>query len=98
MAILIGARDGVYRTETLPVEDADYVLNSGDTSHVRTFPAMSGMFAAWKSGLYRSIDEGQTWENLDVPREDVCSVVASSNDERLYTGTHLAHLYLDRRR
>ena len=60
MAVLIGTRDGVYRTQTLPVEDADHVLDSGDTLRVRTFPAVNGVFAASKSGLYRSVDEGQT--------------------------------------
>ena len=94
MAVLIGTRDGVYRTETLPVEDADHVLDSGDTLRVRTFPAMNGVFAASKSGLYRSVDEGQTWENLGVPQEEVYSVVASSDGERLYAGTHPAHLYV----
>ena len=94
MAILIGIRDGVYRAETLPVEDADHVLDSGDTPRVRTFPAVDGVFAASKSGLYRSMDEGQTWENLGVPQEEVYSVVASSDGERLYAGTHPAHLYV----
>ena len=58
MAILFGTRDGVYRTATVPVEDADQVLDSGDTPRVRTFPAVNGVFAATKSGLYRSLDEG----------------------------------------
>ena len=52
------------------------------------------MFAASKSGLYRSTDEGQTWENLGVPREEVYSVVAGSDGERLYAGTHPARLYV----
>ncbi|WP_254533964.1 WD40/YVTN/BNR-like repeat-containing protein [Natrinema gelatinilyticum] len=94
MAIFIGTRDGVYRTDAVPVEDAKQVLDSGDTPRVRTFPAVDGVFAATKSGLYRSVDEGQTWEDLGVPREEVYSVVASSDGERLYTGTHPAHLYV----
>jgi len=94
MAILIGTRDGVYRTAAVPVEDANQVLDSGDTPRVRTFPAVDGVFAASKSGLYRSTDDGQTWENLGIPREEVYSVVASSDGERLYRGTHPAHLYV----
>jgi photosystem II stability/assembly factor-like uncharacterized protein len=94
MAILIGTRDGVYRTSTASLEDADQVFDSGDTPRVRTFPAVNGVLAASKSGLYRSLDEGQTWENLGVPQEEVYSVVASSDGERLYAGTHPAHLYV----
>jgi photosystem II stability/assembly factor-like uncharacterized protein len=94
MVVLIGTRDGVYRTATVPVEDVDHVLDSGDTPRVHTFPAVDGVFAASKSGLYRSTDEGQTWENLGVPREEVYSVVAGSDGERLYAGTHPARLYV----
>ena len=94
MAILVGTRDGVYRTAGVPVEDANQVLDSGDTPRVRTFPGVDCVFAASNSGLYRSTDEGQTWEGLGIPREEVYSVVASSNGERLYAGTHPAHLYV----
>ncbi|WP_135536442.1 WD40/YVTN/BNR-like repeat-containing protein [Halostella pelagica] len=94
MAILIGTRDGVYRTATVPVEDAEQVLDSGDVPRVQTFPELDGVFAATKTGLYRSTDEGQTWKNLNVPQEEVYSVVASPDSERLYAGTHPAHLYV----
>ncbi|ELY86165.1 WD40/YVTN/BNR-like repeat-containing protein [Natrialba taiwanensis] len=94
MVVLIGTRDGVYRSATVPVGNTDQVLDSGNTPRIRTFPAVDGVFAATKSGLYRSVDEGKTWENLDVPREEVYSVVASPDGERLYAGTHPAHLYV----
>jgi photosystem II stability/assembly factor-like uncharacterized protein len=94
MAILVGTRDGVYRTAGAPVEDVNQVLDSGDTPRVRTFPGVDGVFTASKSGLYRSTDAGQTWDNLGVPREEVYSVVVSSDGERLYAGTHPAHLYV----
>ena len=94
MAVLIGTRDGVYRTATVPVTDAEQALDSGDSPRVRTFPNIDGVFAATKTGLYRSLDEGQTWENMGVRRDEVYSVVASSNGERLYAGTHPAHLYV----
>ncbi|WP_254544980.1 WD40/YVTN/BNR-like repeat-containing protein [Halomarina pelagica] len=94
MAIFIGTRDGVYRTATVPVEDVEQVLDSGDTPRVRTFPEVDGVFAATKTGLYRSMDEGQTWEDLGVPQEEVYSVVTSPDGERLYAGTHPAHLYV----
>ncbi|AGB33967.1 BNR repeat-containing glycosyl hydrolase [Natrinema pellirubrum DSM 15624] len=94
MTILVGTRDGVYRTAAVPVEDANQVLDSGDTPRICTFPAVDGVFAASESGLYRSVDDGQTWENLGIPREEVYSVVASADGERLYAGTHPAHLYV----
>lgn len=94
MAVLIGTRDGIYRTATVPVEGAEQVLDSGDVPRVRTFPAVVGVLAATKTGLYRSMDEGQTWEDLGVPQEEVYSVVASPDGERLYAGTHPAHLYV----
>ena len=40
------------------------------------------------------MDEGQTWEDLGVPQEEVYSIVASPDGERLYAGTHPAHLYV----
>ncbi|AQL44766.1 glycosyl hydrolase (plasmid) [Halorientalis sp. IM1011] len=94
MGLLIGTRDGVFRAATVPLEDPDQVLDSGDTLRVRSFPDADGVFAATKSGLYRSRDEGRTWENLAVPQEEVYSVVASPDGERLYAGTHPAHLYV----
>lgn len=67
MAVLIGTRDGVFRATTIPVDGVEQVLDSGDTPRVRTFPEIDGVFAATKAGVYRSMDEGQTWENLGVP-------------------------------
>jgi len=94
MTVLIGTRDGVFRAASVPVEEAERVLDCGDAPRVRTFPELDGVFAATKTGLYRSMDDGQTWENLGVPRDEVYSVVASSDGERLYSGTHPAHLYV----
>lgn len=94
MVILIGTRDGVFRSASVPVDDAEQVLDSGDVPRVRTFPAVDGVFAATKTGLHRSMDEGQTWEDLGVPQEEVYSVVASPDGERLYAGTHPAYLYV----
>ncbi|WP_433633763.1 WD40/YVTN/BNR-like repeat-containing protein [Halomicrococcus sp. NG-SE-24] len=94
MAVLIGTRDGVFRIATVPVTDAELVIDSGDTPRIRTFPTIDGVFAATKSGLYRSTDDGQTWENLSVPQDEVYSVVASPDSECIYAGTHPAHLYV----
>lgn len=91
MALLIGTRNGVFRSDE-PLDDAEHVLDAGATLRVRTFDGDA--YAATTSGLYRSVDEGRTWTDLDVPREEVYSVVASPNGEYLYAGTHPAHLYV----
>ncbi|WP_049933674.1 WD40/YVTN/BNR-like repeat-containing protein [Halarchaeum acidiphilum] len=94
MAIIAGTRDGVYRFADDDGTDAEQVLDSGDSLRVRTFDGVAGVFAATTSGLYRSRDGGDTWADLDVPRAEVYSVVASPDGERLYAGTHPAHLYV----
>lgn len=94
MSLLIGTRDGVFRSTDGTVEDVEQVLDAGNTLRVRTFEAHESVFATTKTGLYRSTDEGISWENLGVPREEVFSVVMSPDGERLYAGTHPAHLYI----
>lgn len=94
MSLLLGTRDGVFRSADETLADVEQVLDSGNTLRVRTFETQAGVFAATKTGLYRSEDDGATWENLGVPREEVFSVVVSSNGDRLYAGTHPAHLYV----
>ncbi|PSQ26596.1 glycosyl hydrolase [Halobacteriales archaeon QS_8_65_32] len=104
MALVIGTRDGVFRLATAEsatnamagdavLEDAEAVLDGYNTLRVRTL-ADHGTFAATIGGLFRSTDDGRTWTRLDVPREEVFSIVASPNGERLYAGTHPAHLYV----
>ena len=80
MALLIGTRDGVFRSDE-PLDDAEHVLDAGNTPRVRTFDGDA--YAATTSGLFRSADEGRTWTDLDVPREEVYSVVASPDGEYL---------------
>ena len=101
MTIVIGTRDGVFRsestvdaaTEDATLEDAEQVLDTGNTLRVRAFDER-GTFAATVNGLFRSTDDGHNWRNLDVPREEVFSVVTSPDGERLFAGTHPAHLYV----
>ena len=101
MTIVIGTRDGVFRsestvdaaTEDATLEDAERVLDAGNTLRVRAFDER-GTFAATVNGLFRSTDDGHNWRNLDVPREEVFSVVTSPDGERLFAGTHPAHLYV----
>lgn len=92
MTLFIGTRKGVFRSADATLEDSEQVLDSGDTLRVRTFETHEGVFAASKTGLYRSEDAGNTWDHLAVPREEVFSVVVSPDGDRLYAGTHPAHL------
>lgn len=94
MALIIGTREGIYRSSNTELDDTEHVLDSGNSLRVRAFDAVDGVFAATKAGLYRSVDDGETWENLDIPREEVYSVVADPAGDRLYAGTHPAHLYV----
>jgi photosystem II stability/assembly factor-like uncharacterized protein len=92
--LLAGTYDGVYRTDGPRFESAEQVLDSGRVMRVRRFDGWDGVFATTKSGLYRSTDGGDSWRNLDVPREEVYSVLGDPAGERLYAGTHPAHLYV----
>jgi len=93
MALLIGTRDGVFRSSDGQLDEVENVLDAGNTLRVRAIDS-HGVFAATNEGLYRSTDDGKSWTNLNVPREEVYSVTVSPDSERLYAGTHPAHLYV----
>lgn len=94
MALYLGTGDGVYRTPDASFDSVERVLDAGDTvNRVRTFDSFDGILAATERGLYSSLD-GETWTDLDVPRESVVSVAASPRGDRLYAGTRPAHLYV----
>lgn len=93
MVLVIGTREGVFRAADASFERVEQTLDAGNTLRIRVFPN-HGVFATTKRGLFRSTDGGRTWARLDVPREEVFSIVASPDGERLYAGTHPAHLYI----
>ncbi|WP_224450469.1 WD40/YVTN/BNR-like repeat-containing protein [Haloprofundus salilacus] len=93
MTLLIGTQDGVYRSVSGRLDDVERVLDSGVTLGVHTFEE-HGSFAASKTGLYCSEDQGKTWDRLGVPRTEVYAVAVSPDGSRLYAGTHPAHLYV----
>jgi photosystem II stability/assembly factor-like uncharacterized protein len=92
--LLAGTDDGVYRTRAARFESAETVFDSGRAMRVRRFDGWDGTFAATKTGLYRSTDGGDSWTDLGVPRGEVYSVLGDPAGERLYAGTHPAHLYV----
>jgi photosystem II stability/assembly factor-like uncharacterized protein len=93
MTLLIGTQDGVYRSQSDDLGDIQRVLDSGVTLGVHTFEG-HGSFAASKTGLYHSIDQGQTWNRLAVPQDEVYAVSVSPDGDRLFAGTHPAHMYV----
>lgn len=90
--LLIGTNDGVYRAPIQELNDATHVLESERVLRIHQFD--KAVYAATRSGLFRSTDAGETWTNLDVPRREVYSVLRNPTGERLYAGTHPAHLYV----
>jgi hypothetical protein len=60
MSLLIGTREGIFRSADGTLTDVEQVLDSGNTLRVRTFEAQEGVFATTKTGLYRSEDDGVT--------------------------------------
>lgn len=94
MALILGTNDGVYRTPNIRSTALTHVLDAGSVMRVRQFPAGEGVFACSKTGLYHSTDSGETWTDLEVPRQEVYSVLVSPDGGRLYAGTHPAHLYV----
>lgn len=94
--LLAGSDDGVYWVSGFDeptVAEATKTLASGRVMRLRQFEGVDGVFAATKTGLYRSWD-GTQWTELGVPREKVYAVSAGPSGERLYVGTRPAHIYV----
>lgn len=92
--LFAGTNDGVYRMNGPRFDDAEKVLDTDRAMRVRRFDGRDAVFAATRSGLYRSTDGGDSWTDLAVPRKEVYSVLVGPERERVYAGTHPAHLYV----
>ncbi|MFB6254926.1 MAG: WD40/YVTN/BNR-like repeat-containing protein [Halobacteriaceae archaeon] len=94
MVLIIGTQDGIYQVDDgEQINETTKIADVGSTMRVRTFDSTSGVFAATKTGLYHSTDGGQTWNNLDLPKEEAYSIAVTPDGNRLFAGTHPAHLY-----
>lgn len=92
MNLLAGTQHGVYRGSPSSFDDAVRVLDTDRVLRVRNFGPRT--YAATRSGLYRSLDGGRSWERLETPQEETYAVLEQPVGERLYVGTHPAHLYV----
>lgn len=94
--LIAGTHDGVYHVSGIDNGtefDSEKVLDTDTVMRVRRVDGLNGVFAATKSGLYYSLD-GDGWTDLTVPQEEVYSVGSNLANDRLYAGTHPAHIYV----
>jgi len=79
---------------TLISEDKEWKQNSLSYSSVQCFTIGSSdeMYAATNNGMFRSMDEGDTWHKIDIPNIYIFSLVSDFNG-RLFAGTWGGKLY-----
>lgn len=98
MTLLMGTDDGLFSAERIPFEagEAEHVLNCGRVQVLTEFDFMDGVFVGTEEGAYRSLDGGNTWDPLEVPKGDRYWVEGDSSvwalhatrDGTLYAGTN----------
>lgn len=93
MSLFIGTREGVFRAPGVEFDEPERVVDCGRVLRVHHFESARGVLAATKTGLFHSIS-GDAWTNLSVPLQEVYSTLMSPDGERIYAGTHPAHLYV----
>lgn len=90
--LLIGTNEGIYHAPVDNINNATRVLDTKHVLRVRRFG--NDIFAATRSGLFLSTNRGEQWTKLNLPRQEVYSVLQDTYGHRLYAGTHPAHLYV----
>lgn len=91
MNLLCGTRTGVFRGPISDSDEAVRVLDCDRVLRIRSFGPRT--YVASRSGLYRSLDGGKSWNRIETPREEVYSVLEAPLGEQLFVGTHPAHIY-----
>lgn len=92
MSLLIGADGGLFRTNELPFDSAERVLDIGPIARIKQFEPVDGVFVASADGLYRSTDGGDSWTDLEVSDDEIWEVCALS-DGTLFAGTDNSSIY-----
>src|SRR5699024_10585878 len=90
--LLVGTTKSVYQGASDGIDGAGKVLGTRQVLRCRRFGGED--FAASRWGLFRTADRGTTWTSRDVPRQEVYSVFLDTQNNKLYAGTHPAHLYV----
>jgi hypothetical protein len=103
MPLLLGTDHGLYRAPSVPFEEGNVerVLDCGRTPVVTDPAHAHGVFVAGEDGAYRSLDGGESWESLDVPKGDRYWVegaakvwaIHATRDGALYAGTNEPAVY-----
>lgn len=93
MPVLIGTRDGVYLADDVPFDEAEPVLDGGQTHRLHQFEEYDGILAATEAGLHRSVDGGRSWERITTPETDIWEAIVTA-DGKLYAGSMPARLFM----
>jgi len=90
--LLAATSEGVYRADRMPFESVEHVFDGGAVRQLHAEMEGSATFAATDAGLFRTVDGGDTWHDLELPVADVYSVLAT--DDRLYAGVQPAGVFV----
>lgn len=89
--LFAGTPDGVYRASERPFDSVEHVFTTGMTRQLRAEDEFGGVFAATDSGIFHTTDQGDSWQDLGCPEENVYSIMVS--DGRIYAGVRPADIY-----
>lgn len=86
MITLLGTRNGLYRATDRTFDRIERVLDGGAEPYVA--PTSDAIYARAGGNLYRSFDDGASWNQLPTPGESVTAVQVDPDGEGLYVGTY----------
>ena len=91
MRILVATNNGIWRVE--PGHDPERLGPAGVSC--RSVASVEGVYYAGgtEGGLWRSVDEGRTWEPVDFPGKEVWTIAAGDGGGQVYAAGRPAELY-----